>query len=355
VLCSVPPGDEPGMFLCVRHMPEETRSPMSVAHKSPSVLISASIAYDNIMAFPGSFGDHILPEKTHILSVSFLVESLRRQRGGVGGNVAYNLALLGERSMLVGAVGRDFGPYRETFEALGVDLGLIVESDAGLTSSAFMMTDRRDNQIAAFYPGASSESAAIDIAAAAARVRYGLVGATAPDAMRDHARAIAAAGARLVYDPSQQVVALSGEDIAAGVDDAWMVVGNDYEYAMIEQKTGLTIDELARRLPLVVVTFGGEGSEIRAGGERTRIPVATARQVEDPTGAGDAYRAGLLKGLLLGCDPWLAGRIAALAATYAVEQHGTQEHTYSADDFVARFDASFPDVRGSLTTEMLRA
>lgn len=328
---------------------------MSTADRAPSVLVSASIAYDYIMSFPGFFGDHIIPEKTHILSVSFLVDALRRQRGGVGGNIAYSLALLGERALLVGAVGSDFPVYREAFERLGVDMTMLTDVPDELTASAFMMTDRRDNQIAAFYPGASGHAGQTSVLGASRTVRYGLVGATAPDAMRRHAREIAEAGCRLVYDPSQQVVALPAEDIVDGIGHAWALIGNDYEYAMIEQKTGLSIDALTERVELLVVTYGEEGSELRRGSERTRVPAAKSGCVQDPTGAGDAYRAGLLKGLLLDADLPVAGRIASLAATYAVERHGTQEHHYSADEFVARFDQAFPDMAGSLTTAMLGA
>jgi adenosine kinase len=319
------------------------------------VVISASIAYDYIMAFPGSFGDHILPDKTHVLSVSFLVNTLKRQRGGVAGNIAYSLALLGERPMLAGAGGADFGPYREAFEELGVDLTLVLDVPSELTASAFMMTDLKDNQIAAFYPGAGGHAGQLSLAEAASSVQYGIVGATTPDAMRKHAREITAAGARLIYDPSQQIVALPPEDLIAGIDDAWALVGNDYEFAMIEQKTGLSIDALKERVTLLVVTFGDQGSEFHSDGRSVRIPAAKTDDVRDPTGAGDAFRAGLIKGLLLETDVEVTGRIASLAATHAVEHHGTQEHTYTSDEFVARFDRVFPDFRGAITADQFRA
>jgi adenosine kinase len=323
--------------------------------KEPRVLLSGSIAYDYIMAFPGSFGDHILPDKTHVLSVSFLVNSLKRQRGGVAGNIAYSLALLGERPLLVGAGGADFGPYREAFEAIGVDLSLVLEIPVELTASAFMMTDRKDNQIAAFYPGASGHVEGLSVSEAAATVRYGLVGPTLPSAMRDHANQINAAGSRLIYDPSQQIVALSPEDLLAGIDDAWALVGNDYEFAMIEQKTGLSIDALTERVSLLIVTFGEEGSEFRKDGKTVRIPSAKTEQVVDPTGAGDAFRAGLIKGLLIDADAAVTGRVASLAATFAVERLGTQEHDYGIEEFVDRFDRAFPDFKGAISAAQLRA
>jgi adenosine kinase len=321
----------------------------------PDVVLSASIAYDYIMSFPGSFGDHILPEKTHVLSLSFLVDSLRRLRGGVAGNIAYNLALLGVNCSLVGAVGSDFGPYRAVFDDLGIDMTHVADVPGELTASAFMMSDLRSNQIAAFYPGASSHATAIAIGEVARRARYGLVGAAAPDTMRRHAAEIAGAGSRLIYDPSQQVVALTAEDLIAGFDDAWAVIGNDYEYAMIQQKTGLTIDDLTNRVDLFVITYGDKGSELRQGGRCVRVPAAKAVRVDDPTGAGDAYRAGFIKGLLLGADLDVTGRVAGLTAAYAVEQKGTQEHAFTPDDFVARFDAAFPDYAGAVAVNQFRS
>jgi adenosine kinase len=315
---------------------------------APPVVISASIAYDFIMAFGGSFADHIIPEKTHVISVSFLVDSLRKQRGGVGGNIAYSLALLGTRSTLVGAVGSDFGPYRAAFEELGVDLSGVIEDESRLTASAFMMADRKDNQIASFFPGPSDLAAGIDVTPFGNRARYAIVGATNPEAMIRHAAQFGAASCRLIFDPAFQIIILSGEDIKAGIDRAWAVIGNDYEFAMIERKTGLAIDDIADRVELVVVTYGENGSELRMDGRRVRTPAAPAEVVRDPTGAGDAYRSGLAKGLLLGLDLEVVGRLAGLAATYAVEQVGTQEHSYTPESFVARFDRSFPDYAGAI-------
>ncbi len=316
---------------------------------APRVVVSASLAYDYIMSFPGSFKDHILPDKAHVLSVSFLVDSLRRQRGGVGGNIAYNLALLGEPAAVVGAAGPDFAEYRAIFHELGIDTHLVPEVGDQLTAYAFMMTDLAGNQIAAFYPGALDHASDVDTVDVASRAVLGLVGATAPNAMRRHAAEIASTGCKLVYDPSQQVVALPAEDIKAGVDAAWAVVGNDYELAMIAQKTGLTVEAIADRVPLVAVTFGESGSELRQGGEVVKIPAVPPDSLADPTGGGDAYRAGMLKGILLGLELPVVGRIAALTATYAIERHGTQEHVFAPEAFVARFEGAFPDYAGAIS------
>jgi adenosine kinase len=218
-----------------------------------------------------------------------------------------------------------------------------------------MMADLRDNQIAAFYPGASGQIDGYSVEEAAQSVRYGLVGPTLPSAMCDHAKQINAAGSRLIYDPSQQIVALSGDDLVAGIENAWALVGNDYEFAMIEQKTGLTIDALTERVPLLVVTYGADGSEFRKNGTIVKIPAATAQTVADPTGAGDAFRAGLIKGLLIEAETEIVGRIASVAATFAVEQLGTQEHTYTIESFVERFETAFPDYTGAISAQQFRA
>ena len=322
---------------------------------SPNVVISGSLAYDYIMSFPGSYKDHILPDKVHVLSVSFLFDSLQRLRGGIAGNIAYNLALLGERPAVVGAGGGDFAPYRAAFAELGIDTELVAEAPDLLTGSSFMLNDLAGNQIAGFYPGASVVAANISIAQAASRARFGVVGATTLEAMTRHAGEIAGVGCKLVYDPSQQVVAATEDDLLAGIELAWAFTGSDYEFAMLERKTGLSIDGVADRVPFVVVTYGGAGSTIITGGRRIAVPIVAPAPLVDPTGGGDAYRAGLLKGLLLGLEPEVAGRMGALAATFAIERYGTQEHGYDAAAFVERFEHNFPDFVGTLTEMMLRA
>lgn len=320
---------------------------------APPVVISASIAFDYIMSFGGSFADHIIPDKTHVISVSFLVDSLRKQRGGCGGNVAYSLALLGTSSSLVGAVGHDFAPYREVMERLGIDLTSVIQDSEQATATAFMMADRKDNQINSFYPGPSDRAIEIDLTALGNRATFGLVGPTGPSVMCAHAAQLGAAGCRLIYDPAFQIIILSAEELVAGIDAAWALIGNDYEFAMIERKTGLTIDMLEQRVELLVVTYGDQGSELRRGGRRAKVPAAPAAVVRDPSGAGDAYRSGLLKGLLLELDVEVIGRMAGLAATYVVEQFGPQEHAYSAGEFIQRFDEVFPDFQGAIAMTQL--
>lgn len=319
---------------------------------TPKVLVSASIAYDHIMQFDGSFKDHILEDKAHVLSVSFLLGSLKHQRGGVAGNMGYNLALLGVPVALVGAVGSDFNPYREVLEEMGVDLSLVEQVDDDLTATAYMNADMAGNQIASFYPGPGALTRKIDVTDVASKADYGIISAGDPLAMMIHAEQIARVS-KLVFDPAQQIVILDGDALSRGIDLAEIAIGNDYEFGMIERKTGLTIDDISKKAPLMAVTYGERGSEIMAGGETVTIPIARPDPFTDPTGGGDAYRAGFVAGLLLEKDLPVAGRMGALAATFAIEFHGTQEHSYTHEEFVSRFDGAFPDFSGSVTVEDL--
>jgi adenosine kinase len=329
------------------------RDPVEHAER-PTIVISGSIAFDHIMTFPGSFQDHIMPEKVHVLSVSFLFDSLRRDRGGVAGNVAYNLALLGERPALVGAGGSDFGEYRAICEAMGIDTSHIADVPEVLTGSSFMTTDLAGNQIAGFYPGASSHAERISVLELGRDAVFGFVGPTTLEAMRRHAREFAEAGCRLIYDPSQQVISLPPQDLREGIDRAWALIGSDYEMAVVSQKTGLSLDDLTERVPFVGVTYAQHGSELRWEGRRVSIPAAPVAKIGDPTGGGDAYRAGLLKGLMLGLPLDVAGRMGSLAAAYSVERIGPQEQSYTPEAFVSRFDSVFPDYAGAIGAAWLK-
>lgn len=321
----------------------------------PEVAVSGSIAYDYIMSFGGSFGDHIIPEKTHVVSLSFLVDSLKRQRGGVAGNISYSLALLGASSWLIGAVGSDFDPYAEIFQELGIDLTHVLRVEDQLTASAFMMADLKDNHIASFFPGPAELAAFIDAEPIGTDCRYAVVGATSPNVMQQHVEQFGRSGTKLIFDPAFQIVLLSPEELQTSIDTSWGVISNDYEYAMIERKTGLTVDQIADRSELVIVTFGEQGSKLISGGGSVDIPAAKVEKVVDPTGAGDAYRSGLLRGLLLDLELEVTGRIASLAAAYAVENVGTQAHYYTPEEFVDRFDRSFPDFAGAVSADRLKA
>jgi adenosine kinase len=322
---------------------------------APNVVISGSLAYDHIMTYSGSFQDHIIPGKVYVLSVSFLYDSMRRDRGGVAGNVGYSLALLGERPVLVGAGGADFGEYRAACESVGIDMSYVVDIPSELTGSSFMTTDVAGNQIAGFYPGASNHASELSVTELGRSAVFGFVGPTTLEAMRRHAQEFAESGCRLVYDPSQQVVSISENDLLEGIERAWALIGSDYEMAVIEQKTGLGIDDLAQRVPFIGLTLGKFGSELRFEGRMVSVPAAPVERVGDPTGGGDAYRAGVLKGLMLGLPLEVAGRMGSLAATYSVERHGPQEQYYTANEFVARFEQVFPDFAGAIEVEWLTA
>ena len=308
-----------------------------------TIVLSGSLAFDYIMNFPGYFEDHILPDKIHVLNVSFLVDSLDRQRGGVAGNIAYNLGLLGRPCRLVGTVGSDFGDYRSTLVELGVDVEHIVEIEETVTGSAYITTDRADNQITGFFPGAMGRAGEYGINNALRGAQVAAVSPTSPDAMRRHVAELATAGMPFLFDPGQQVIALSGDDLIAGIDSATMLAANDYELAMIEEKTGMTRDEIVAKVPVVAVTFGDLGSTIFVDDSSVDIPAVEPWSVVDPTGAGDGYRAGLLAGFTMNFDWGVTGRIAATAASFAVEQKGTQAHQYSAEEFRDRFEAEFPE------------
>lgn len=317
-----------------------------------TVLLSGSLAYDHIMVFPGHFEDHILPDKIHVLNVSFLVDSLDRLRGGVAGNIGYSLALLAAPCRIVATVGVDFDEYRAVLEELGVDTSGIHVIQDERTASAFITTDRSDNQITGFYPGAMTKARNVAVADHLDGVNLGVISPTDPEAMIRHSRELAAARIPFLFDPGQQIIALSGSALDEGIASARMLIGNDYEFAMISEKTGKTRDELIRACQTVVVTYGELGSTIYddRGLREYRIPAARATKVVDPTGAGDGFRAGLIRGMLDGM-PWdAAGRLASQAATFVVEVKGTQSHRYTLDEFVRRFSESFPEYADSVST-----
>lgn len=313
-----------------------------------TVVVSGSVAFDHIMVFPGHFEDHILPDKLHILNVSFLVDSLDRLRGGVAGNIAYNLGLLRQPVRIVATVGSDFDSYRDELSALGVDTSGVVVIDNELTASAFITTDRADNQITGFYPGAMAKAGEYAITGILDGASLAIVSPTAPDAMRRHVRELAESGTPFMFDPGQQIIALPPALLREGIEHAEILIGNDYEFAMISEKTGISRDDLIVACPVVVVTYGELGSHIYVDGRRLEIPAVSPREIRDPTGAGDGYRAGLVAARLANL-PWeTAGRVGSLAAAFVVEVKGTQSHRYSFTEFANRFDIEFPDDAGAL-------
>ncbi len=317
------------------------------------IFVTGSIAFDYIMVFPGRFRDHILPEKMHVLSVSFLVDSLTRLRGGTGANISYNLGLLGERPVLVGSVGEDFGEYRAWLEGHGVDCGTIKVVAGDHTASCFINTDLQDNQITAFYPGAMTQASSISITGSGvSKDDLVVIAPNDPGAMNRYTAECIEAGIPYLYDPSMQLPRLERADLEAGCRSAKILAGNDYEFGMMAEKLGVGEPELRRIAPVTVMTRGEAGALITVGGEEFDIPPAKPEAVVDPTGAGDAFRAGFVLGMKRGW-PWpVVGRVAALTGVYAIEHRGPQTHSYTLDEFRARYRENFgasPEL-DSLTT-----
>lgn len=306
------------------------------------ILVTGSIAFDYIMVFPGRFRDHILPEKIHILSVSFLVDSLKRMKGGTAANIAYNLALLGERPMLVGTVGEDFGEYRQWLDRHGVDTSATRVISGEFTASCFINTDLQDNQITAFYPGAMSRAASLSLRELDATPDdLVVIAPNDPAAMARYAAECTEHRVPYLYDPSMQAPRMGREELEAGMAGAKVLTGNDYEFGMMAEKLGIGEPELRRKVPVTVMTRGEAGALITVDGQEFEIPPAKPEQVVDPTGAGDAFRSGLLTGMKRGFSWPVTGRLAALTAVYAVENRGTQSHGYTPREFVDRYAVNF--------------
>jgi adenosine kinase len=298
-------------------------------------LICGSVAFDTIMVFGDRFANHILPDKIHMLSVSFLVPQLRREYGGCAGNIAYNLALLGDVGYPMATVGRDFAPYREWMHKSGVPADHLRVVDSELTAQAFITTDLDDNQITAFHPGAMQYSH-LNQVADARDITLGIVAPDGREGMIRHAEQFAAAGIPFIFDPGQGLPMFGGEELERFLGQATWVTVNDYEWQLVQQKTGWTPGEVARRVAALIVTHGAAGSTIHTRDEVIQIPSAPVRAVVDPTGCGDAYRAGLIHGLLHGLDWRATGHIASLMGAIKIESRGTQNHHFTRAGFEER-------------------
>jgi adenosine kinase len=307
---------------------------------SPKALICGSVAYDTIMVFEGRFKQHILPDKIHMLNVSFLVPQLRREYGGCAGNIAYNLRLLGDAGYPMATVGRDFGPYAEWMRQAGVPTDYVKVIESEHTAQGFVTTDLDDNQIWAFHPGAmgSSHLNRVQDAGAAA---IGIVAPDGRDGMVQHAAQFAAAKVPFVFDPGQGLPMFDGEELRTFIAQATWVAVNDYEWQVLQQKTGWTAAQVLEQVEALIVTRGAEGSVIHARQGEIVIPSAKPAAVVDPTGCGDAYRAGLLHGLLHGYEWETTGRIASLMGAIKIEARGTQNHSFTREQFAERFRLAF--------------
>lgn len=313
-----------------------------------AIVITGSIAFDYLMTFPGHFKEQILPEKLNEISLSFLVDSMTRQRGGIAPNIAYTMALLGEKPKVMATVGQDFAEYRAWLESKGVDASYILEIPEKYTASFFANTDLDNCQIASFYTGAMADAAKVSIKQMkSGEADYVVISPNDPGAMDQYVRECTELGIPYLYDPSQQVARNDHEDLRRGVEGAHAVFCNEYEYELLQKHTGFDARTIEGHAKLVVVTYGEKGALVKSEGKTYEIPVVPAEKIADPTGVGDAFRGGFLRGYRMGFDLQTCGQMGALAATYVLEQKGTQNHHYSVKEFVQRYRENFDD-RGVL-------
>jgi adenosine kinase len=303
-------------------------------------LICGSIAYDSIMVFSDRFRNHILPDKIHMLNVSFLVPQMRREFGGCAGNIAYNLRLLGDVGLPMATVGKDFASYAEWMDRNGVPRDYVKVIAAEHTAQAFIITDLDDNQITAFHPGAMQQSHFNKVTDAQG-VTVGIVAPDGRDGMVQHAEQFAAAGIPFIFDPGQGLPMFGKEDLERFVSQATWVAVNEYEWQMVQQKTGWTVKDVVSQVDALIVTLGSQGSTIHTRDGAISIPCAAPKAVVDPTGCGDAYRAGILHGLLHGLGWEATGRIASLMGAIKIETRGPQNHRFTRTEFEQRLAASF--------------
>ena len=309
-----------------------------------NIVVTGSVAFDYLMSFPGRFREHILPDKLDTISLSFLVDGMRRVYGGCAPNIAYSLALLGERPRLMASAGLDACEYRDWLNAQGVDTSLLLICDDCFTASFFVNTDLDQNQIASFYTGAMARAHELSLHDIAAdKPDIVIISPNDPQAMDKYARECRELGIDYIYDPSQQVARVGGGELVEGLTGAKVLILNDYEYSILQNKTGLDETQLLERAETIVVTLGERGSRIVTQDKVYLIPIAKPDAVLEPTGVGDAYRAGLVVGLAHGF-PWpVSGRNAALAAAYVIEHPGPQPKPYTFEDLIARYRANFGD------------
>jgi len=304
------------------------------------IVVTGSIAYDYLMSFPGKFTEHFLPEHFHRVSLSFLVDTMDKRRGGCAPNIGYTLALLGERPLLMATAGEDFGEYRAWLEAAGVDTSHVKQVAGKFTASFFCSTDQSNNQIASFYTGAMADAGELSFRS----VRdcgLAIISPNDPGAMVQYADECRTLGIRYIFDPGQQVARMSGDELREGAVGATIVVCNDYEFELLKQKTGLGDEEILSRSEALVVTRGEQGSSVVLRDGRHDVPAVVPRRIVDPTGVGDAFRAGFMKGIALGLAYPICAQLGSVAATYALEHLGGQSHAYTWAEFRERYAEHF--------------
>ncbi len=304
------------------------------------LIVTGSIAFDYLMSFPGKFTEHILPEHLQRVSLSFLVDSMDKRRGGCAPNIAYTLALLGERPYLMATAGQDFGDYRAWLEAAGVDTSLVLQVPDKFTASFFCSTDTENNQIASFYTGAMANAAELSFRTVE-DCGLVIISPNDPAAMVQYAEECRALDIPFIFDPGQQCARMSGDDLRAGIEGARVLICNDYEFELIRQKTGLDEGQVLEQADILVVTRGEHGSWVYQDDQRAEVAAVTPHRIVDPTGVGDAFRGGLMKGMSLGLSCAEAARIGSVAATYALEHLGGTSHAYAPAEFRDRYEAHF--------------
>lgn len=313
-----------------------------MSNNSCRVLVTGSLAYDFILTYPGKFQDHILPDKLHMINVSFLVDKVKKQRGGVAGNIAYTMSLMGEQARILAAAGNDFDGYMKFLNKHNVATESIQLLEDEMTATCFITTDMKHNQFTGFYPGAMSHARELSVTDNLKGAQYVIVSPDDPEAMKRHCKEAKDAGAVLIYDPSFQVLAMDGEFLWEGARGAKALILNDYEFSMFCEKTGKSIEELHKEIEILVVTLGDQGSKILPrGGDEIRVKPVKTESAVDPTGCGDAYRGGFLTGLVNGCSLQECGQLGSVASVFVVEQYGTQSHSYSNADFCKRYQAHY--------------
>ncbi|GAP14216.1 sugar kinase, ribokinase family [Longilinea arvoryzae] len=308
-----------------------------------TIVCTGSIAYDYLMTFPGKFREQILTDKLENVSLSFLVDTMIKQRGGVAPNIAYTLALLGERPAVMGTVGEDFADYRSWLEAQNIDTSLVKVIDGKFTASFFCNTDLVNNQISSFYTGAMANAGEVSLRELPFKADMVVISPNDPGAMYQYSLECQELGIPYLFDPSQQVVRNPHDELRVGVEGAQSLFVNEYEYELLQKHTGLSEQQILEHVKFMVVTCAEKGARIYADGKQYHIPVVPPACIADPTGVGDAFRGGFLRGYDLGFDWNTCGRMGALAATYVLEQHGTQNHHYTPAEFVARYRTHFDD------------
>ena len=305
------------------------------------IYISGSLAFDRIMTFPGKFSDHILPDKIHMLNVCFLVDGLEEKFGGTGGNIAYNLALLEQSPLLLSCVGKDFAQYADRLSGLNLPLDGIRTMAEEFTAGAYITTDMSDNQITGFNPGAMKHSCGYLFKGLVPEESVAIISPTNVGDMMEHPKFYRENGVRFIFDPGQQITAFTGEQLASALTGSAILMTNDYELQLIMNATGLNVEQLLERTGALVTTLGEEGSVIRENGGEVRVPAVKVAAALDPTGAGDAYRAGFLKGLVEGRDLATCAKLGSTCASFCVERRGTQEHSFTSENFAERYESTY--------------